>query len=377
MRTTFVALVGLCAASLMVACDDDKKTPATAPSASAAVSVAATPSAAPAPKASTSDVISKTLAAAVVAWNSHDPAKVAANYEPTGKVVIPGFPDTSGRDAIATATKASFTALPDFKVAVTRVFIHDHTAAFEWVFTGKNDGPNMGQKATGRPVGIAGASVVTFDDDGLMKEEHRYFDLPTEQSQLDPKAKAGTFRAPLPLPTAATETHVSKGTPDEAKTLEQGNAILKADASKDDKALMATVTDDYVWEDYSAPASIKTADLKGVIATYAKAFPDFTLPTTLAFAVDGFFVAEASFVGTQKGPMGTIKASNKPVSSRMLDIQLLKDGKCSKEWSYSNGADMLIQIGAMPPIASPPTAAASGSASPVAAATPTAAIKPK
>jgi hypothetical protein len=75
--------------------------------------------------------------------------------------------------------------------------------------------------------------------------------------------------------------------------------------------------------------------------------------------------------------MGTIKASNKPVSTRMLDIQLLKDGKCTKEWSYSNGADMLIQIGAMPPIASAPAAAASGSASPVAAATPTAAVKPK
>ena len=376
MRTTFVALVGLCAASLVVACDDDKKPTETAPSATAAVSVPA-PFATPPPKPPTSDIISKTLAAAVVAWNAHDPAKVAANYEPTGRLVIPGVPDTTGRDAIATATKASFDSYPDFKVAVTRVFIHDHTAAFDWVFTGKNDGPRMGQKPTGRQVGVAGASVVTFDDDGLMKEEHRYFDLPTEQSQLDPKAKAGTFRAPLALPTAAIETHISKGTPDEAKTLEQGNAILKADASKDDKALMATVTDDYAWEDYSVPATIKTADLKGVIATYSKAFPDFTLPTTLTFAVDGFFVAEASFVGTQKGPMGTIKASNKSVNSRMLDIQLLKDGKATKEWSYSNSADMLIQIGAMPPIAAPPAAAAPGSASPVAAASPTAPAKPK
>jgi hypothetical protein len=61
----------------------------------------------------------------------------------------------------------------------------------------------------------------------------------------------------------------------------------------------------------------------------------------------------------------------------MLDIQLLKDGKATKEWSYSNSADMLIQIGAMPPIAAPPAAAAPGSASPVAAASPTAPAKPK
>ena len=45
--------------------------------------------------------------------------------------------------------------------------------------------------------------------------------------------------------------------------------------------------------------------------------------------------------------MGTIKASNKSVNSRMLDIQLLKDGKATKEWSYSNSADMLIQMASM------------------------------
>ena len=377
MKTTFVALLGLCAASLVVACDDDKKPTEPAPSATAPVSVAAAPSAAPAPKAATSDVISKTIAAAVVAWNAHDAAKVAGSYAPGAKLVIAGLPEISGKDGFTAEAKGDFAAYSDFKVGVSRGFIKGNTAVFEWVITGKNDGPWMGKPATGRQMGVAGASLCTFDDDGMIKEEHRYFDLPTLSSQLDAKAKAGSFRAPMTLPTGATEWHVAKGTPAEAKTLEQGNAILKADASKDEKALMATVTDDYVWEDYSGPATIKTADLKGVIATYTKAFPDFTLPTTLTFAVDGFFVAEASFVGTQKGPMGAIKASNKSVNSRMLDIQLLKDGKCTKEWSYSNSADMLVQIGAMPPIAPPPAAAASGSASPVAAAAPTAPAKPK
>jgi len=371
MRTTFVALVGLCAASLVVACDDDKKPTETVPSAT--VSAAAAPTAAPAPKPKPDEIITKTIKAAVSAWNAHDAAKVVANYEPTGKLVIPGLPEMSGKDGLMTEAKNNFTAYSDFKVAVTRVFIKGNVAAFEWVVTGKNDGPMMGQKASGRQMGVAGASVATFDDDGLMKEEHRYFDLPTLQSQLDPKAKAGTFRAPMTLPTAAMDIHVAKGTPDEAKTVDQGNAILKADESKDDKALMATVTDDYVWEDYSSAAPIKTADLKNVMGTYNKAFPDFTLPTTWTWGIDGFFVTEATFVGTQKGPMGTIKASNKPVKMRMLDIQLLKDGKASKEWSYSNSAEMLIQIGAMPPIAPPP--AGSASAAPSAAPAPTA--KPK
>jgi hypothetical protein len=80
-----------------------------------------------------------------------------------------------------------------------------------------------------------------------------------------------------------------------------------------------------------------------------------------------------TFVGTQKGAMGPIKASNKAVKSHMVDIQLLKDGKATREWSYGNSAELLVQIGAMPPIAAAPTA--SGAA--VAAAAPTAPAKPK
>jgi steroid delta-isomerase-like uncharacterized protein len=369
MRTTFVALMGLCAASLVVACDDDKKPTETVPSATAATpSASAASTTAPAPKPTAGEVITKSIKSAVDAWNAHDAAKVASLYQPTGKLVIPALPDFSGRAAIATEAKANFTAYSDFKVAVTRSFIKGNTAVFEWVVTGKNDGTLMGKAASGRPMGIAGASAVTYDDDGLVKEEHRYFDLPTLQSQLDPKAKAGTFRAPMTLPTTAMETHVAKGTPDEAKTVDQGNAIVKAYESHDEKAYLATATDDYTWEDYTSPATIKMADLKANIANYTKAFPDWKLPQTTTMGIDGYFVTEMTFTGTQKGALGPIKASNKPVSMRMLDIQLLKDGKASKEWSYANNAEMLIQVGAMPPIAPPP--ATSASAAPPAAPAP-------
>jgi predicted ester cyclase len=374
MRTTFVALVGLCAASLAIGCDEDKKTTETAPSATVPTPSASAASAPPAaPKPSPAEVVTKSIKTAVDAWNSHDASKVAALYEPTAKLVIPGFPDIAGRDGISGETKETLGSYSDFKVVVTRAFIRGNTAAFEWVFTGKNDGPVLGQKPTGRPVGVAGASVVTVDDDGLFKEEHRYFDLPTLQSQLDPKAKAGTFRAPMTLPTAATEWHVAKGTPEETKTIEQGNAIVKAYESHDEKAYLATATDDYTWEDYTSPATIKMADLKATMASYTKAFPDWKLPQAMSLSADGYFVTEMTFTGTQKGPLGPIKASNKPVSMRMLDIQLLKDGKASKEWSYADNAEMLIQVGAMPPIPAGPAGAASGAPS----AAPAPSAKPK
>jgi steroid delta-isomerase-like uncharacterized protein len=370
-RTTFAVVAVLGAVSLVCGCEEEKKAPATAPSASAAAPPASTAAAPAAPKPKPEELSSRTIKAAVVAWNAHDAAKVAANYEPTARLVIAGLPEMSGKDAIAANAKDNFTAYPDFKVAVTRSFAKGNTAVFEWTITGKNDGPSMGKPATGRQMGVTGVGVATFDDDGLIKEEHRYLDLPTIQSQLDPKAKAGTFRAPVALPTGPTEEHVSKGTPDEAKTIEQGDAIIKADESKDEKALMATVSADYVWQDNTSATTITPANLKTAQGAYNTAFPDWTMPHKLTIAADGYYVIEATFTGTQKGPMGPVKATNKPVKVGMVDIQLIKDGKATKEWSYFNSADLLIQLGAMPPMVPPVPA---GSA--VAATTPTVA-KPK
>jgi hypothetical protein len=374
MRTTFVALLGLCAASLAVACDDDKKPTETAPSATVSAAAAATPPPPP-PKPTLSELIPKTIKAAVDAWNAHDPAKVVANYEPTGKLVIPGLPEITGKDGLAADAKADFAAYSDFKVAVTRIFIKGSTAAYEWVVTGKNDGPLMGQKPSGRQVGIAGVSVATFDDDGLMKQEHRYFDLPTVLSQVDPKAKAGTFRAPVALPAGAAETHVAKGTPGEAKNLDTAKAIYAGFEKKGGMDMLAFVTDDSAFDDYTMPATMKgPKPIKDWVAMYWTAFPtDLAETLPVQFAADDFVISEGIGTGTQKGALGPFKPSNKPATLHFVDIYRIKDGKAAHLDSYSNSAEMLVAIGAMPPIAPPP--AASASAAPSAAPAPSAKAK--
>ncbi len=373
MRTTFVALVGLCAASLVLACDDDKKPTDTAPSATATASAAAAaPTVAPPAKPVLSEVIPKTIKTGVDAWNAHDAAKVAANSEPTGKLVIPGMPDATGKDALMAEARMDFTAYSDFKVAVTRGFIKGNTAVFEWVITGKNDGPMMGKPASGRSMGVPGVSVATFDDDGLMKEEHRYVDLPTILSQLDPKAKAGTFRAPMTLPTAATEWHTAKGTPDDAKALDTGKAIYAAFEKKGGLDSMAFVTDDSVFDDYTTPATMKgPKPIKDWVSMFWTAVPDLAIAKPVQFATDGFVVSEVTLTGTHKGPLGPIKATNKPVSYRNVDVFQVKDGKAAHLDTYGNSAELLVEIGAMPPMTPPAGAApAAGSATPAPSAKP-------
>ena len=372
MKTAFVVAAVLGAVSLVVACDEDKK-PAE-PAASAAAGPAASAASPPVePKASPAELQAKTLKSVVAAWNAHDATKVAATYRPNGKLVIPGLPDFAGTAAIAQEAKDTFAAYSDFKLAVTRAYVHGSTVALEWVITGTNDGPNMGQKASGRSMGVQGGSVVTFDDQGLIVEDHRYVDLPTIMSQLDPKAKAGSFRPVATLPAGATETRESKGTPDEAKTLADGKAFYVALETKGGD-LSPFLTDDSTLDDMTSPAQLKGPKaLVAYVAAVWKAVPDFTQTKPVQFAAGDVMVTEGATAGTQKGAFGPLKASNKPVSTRYLDFQQMKDGKAGRDVTYGDSAEMLVEIGAMPPLGAPP--AGSASAAPPATAAP--AAKPK
>ncbi len=365
MKTTYavVAALGL-SAVLASACDEEKKPEATAQSATATpASAPVTPP--PPPKPTPAEAIAKTIKSNVEAWNAHDAAKVAATYEPTGKLVIPGLPEFSGRDAVMKEAKDTFAGYSDFKVALTKTYVHGNTVALQWVITGKNDGPALGKPASNRQMGVAGASVLTFDDDGLIKEDHRYLDLPTITSQLDPKAKAGTFRAPVTLPTGATEEHASRGTPDEAKVLDQVKAFYTAFEAKKEADLMAFVTDDSVGEDYTAPAQAKgTKAMKDMANGFWKVVPDLAQTKPVQFAAGDTVVTEGTLTGTQKGAMGSIKASNKPVSLRFVDFIQMKDGKLARLDTFADSAEMLVEIGAMPPLGGAPAAAASASAAP-------------
>jgi predicted ester cyclase len=365
MTKTFAVMAVLGGVCLLVGCDEDKKPEGAATTASVASTPPQPPP--PPPKASPAEAIAKTMSSIVGNWNSHDPAKIAAGYEPTGKLVIPGLPEFKGKDAITAEAKDTFTAYPDFKLAITRSYTKGNTVALEWVITGKNDGPSMGQKPTGRNMGVSGASVLTFDDDGLVKEDHRYLDLPTIQSQLDPKAKPGSFRAVATLPAGATEDKTSKGTPDEAKTLDAAKAVYTAFEKKGGMDSMTFVTDDSVFDDYSMPATMKgPKPIKDWVGMIWTAVPDFTETKPVQFAVGDIAITEGNWVGTHKGALGPIKATNKPVSVRFVDFVQMKDGKAVHLDTYSNSMELLVEIGAMPAPGAPPagSAAAAGSGAP-------------
>ncbi len=300
--------------------------------------------------------------------NQHDPEKYAALFAADGVEKGSGEPDSAGHDAIVARLKAFFTAFPDFKIGFSHVWQKGNLVACSWAWTGTDTGGFMGAKPTGRSVGSEGLTMATYTDDGLVKELHRYTDGATLMSQLDPKAKKGSFRAPPVLPTTM-DIVAAAGTPDEDKLIDVAKGFYAALDTKKAADVMALFTEESTAEDYTMPAPMKgLKDWKAMYDSYVHAFPDFTQSISSQMAVKDFVVTEGVFNGTHKGPIGPIKATGKPVSLHFVDIAQFKDGKIAHFWTWSNAAELLTEIGVMkPPGASPAAKSAASAKAPAAA----------
>jgi uncharacterized protein (TIGR02246 family) len=283
------------------------------------------------------------------ALNAHDPQAYSALFTPDAVRKVPGGPDVSGHEAIAKAVGDLFAREPDCKFAASRVFQKGNVVVVTWVRTATDSGTGGADgKPSGRPIGIDGAVVFWFTDDGLIKEQHIYSDGATVRAQVDPKAKAGTFRPPTALP-SSTEV-IASGSSDEDKLLAFGKAYYATLDSHKVSEIMAPVTDDSVMVDLTMPDEIKgTKAFKAMVGTFLKALPDFHQPLTGQWAIGDTLITEGTTEGTLKGALGPIRPTGKPVSVHFLDIVQFKEGKFVRGVTYSNGIELLTQVGMIKP----------------------------
>jgi ketosteroid isomerase-like protein len=320
----------------------------TAPVASAAPTDT-TPPPAP-PKPAMSDMQIAGLKAAVAAMNAHDPKAVGAGFTSDAVIKSAPNPDLSGRDAIVAAWTQNFAVMPDMQIGVSRVLQKGNVAVITWAFAGTDSGAGLMGKPTKRPVGHEGSSVLWFSDDGLVKEEHDYADQGVTKAQLDPKAKAGTFR-PVPTVSNAMQAVVSTGGPDEDALLAQGNKIYTTIDTLKINDILAFMTEDTTMTDYTTPAPTKGIKaLKAMMGGLLKAFPDLhQMPLTNQWAIGNYLVTEGVMQGTQKGPLGPIPASKKALAEHFIDIATLQNGKIATVETYQNSIEMLTQLGVIKP----------------------------
>ena len=319
--------------------------PADTSSAAAAPTDTAPP--APPPKPALADVMPNVLQGIGDAFNAHDAQKMAGYVTDDCGVYSYGSGETHSRGDMTTGIGGFFTAVPDVKMARTRIFTKGNIAVLEEVWSGTNTGDMGPIKASKKPVGGVIVEVYTFNDDGLVKEMHEYGDDAGMIKQMQGKKDA----PPVPtLPTNPPETHTGKGTPDEDNLVTWAKGIDDTFSKGDAKAAAATWADDGdLLMNFGGPATKGKRDLLKDMQGWFKTFPDQKWAPTNAWGIDGFVVIEHTVSGTQKGPLDKIAATGKPVQAwHFLDIiQPTADGKVQHDWGYANMNEVLAQIGAL------------------------------
>ena len=311
--------------------------------------VAVTPPPAP-PKPSMAELQTASLKAYQEAFA--DPKKVTALYADDASLWIAGMPEMKGKDAILQSEQANKDPQTNMKIGFGRSWTKGDMVVVEWVVNGTQAKEWNGIPATEKPWGVQGASILWFNQDGLITKDHRYFDIGTIMSQLG----ASKMKArPIPAIPSAIEAHVAKGDANEDKEVAWLKSVDTTFEKHDVKGFLEGVTDDTQYDDYTMPAPMKgKAPAKGFFEAFTKAFPDIKTDVTNAFAVEDYAIQEYAMNGTQKaaltmGPGMTIPATKKPINYHALDIMQVKDGKLVHGWTYANGVEFATQLGIMPP----------------------------
>jgi hypothetical protein len=173
------------------------------------------------------------------------------------------------------------------------------------------------------------------DEAGLLEQARREKDAPA---------------VPL-LPTNEPNVHTATDSPEEDKLVAWARARDEAMEKGDVEALSGGFADDAdSWVDFHEKAPTRGRKALGKeLAEWEKAFPDQKWTTTGAWGVDGFVVVEHAMSGTQKGPLGDLKASNKPVADwRWLTVlQPDADEKVRHVWAFANLRELERQTGAL------------------------------
>lgn len=353
MRSTIIAALAVVTLGL-AACGGEEPQPVApppppppppAPTASAAP-VDTTPPPAP-PKPVLADVIPQALKTMGDAFNAHDAQKMASIFTDDAAVYAYGEGETHSKGDMSNGMQQFFQTFGDAKSAAPRVWIKGNVAIAEIVWAGTMTGDMMGMKANNKPVGGTRLHIMWFNDDGLVKEMHEYGDDASTMMQMMGKKGA----PPVPtIPTNPPEVHVAKGTPDEDKLADLAKTVADTFSKDDAKAAAALFADDADMSmNDGMPATKGKKAISKLIPTFYKTIPDMKDAVSNAWGVDGFVIVEHVISGTDKGAMGPIPATGKPITGwHMADIlQPTADGKIAHDWGYANTNEMLAQVGAL------------------------------
>ncbi|MEA2747799.1 MAG: hypothetical protein QOI41_1942 [Myxococcales bacterium] len=297
----------------------------------------------PAPKPSIAELQKAALGTALQGLNGHDPKMFASVYADDAIISVAGLNEVNGREAIAQNMAEWFEVFSKAKLGFSRVWVKGHAMVLEWVINGTHHGELFGVKGTEQPIGHYGLSIVHFNDEGKVQREDRFGELGAVMTQV---GAAGAKAKPRPIPDvpAAPETIVATGT--EEKNLDVAKTVLTALENKKEADFTAALTDDVEQDGVFHLETSKGKDgAKKFFKSFTTAFPDAKFDVKKAFAIGDYAIVMSTMTATQKGALGQIPATKRPVAVHLVDIFKIKDGKVARAWTYQNSLEMQQQLG--------------------------------
>ncbi|MGL6211929.1 MAG: ester cyclase [Paracoccaceae bacterium] len=103
------------------------------------------------------------------AWNTGDPARVAAFFAPTGGIVINRGTPWVGREGVAAMAAGFYADVPDLVLACDGIRVTGDHMVYLWTFTGTHSG-------TGRALRIEGMEEWDLTAEGWVQASRGWFD---------------------------------------------------------------------------------------------------------------------------------------------------------------------------------------------------------
>ncbi len=297
----------------------------------------------PAPKPSLAELQKTALGTALQGLNSHDPKMFASVYADDAVIEVAGLNQVNGREAIAQNMAEWFEVFSKAKLGFSRVWVKGHAMVLEWVINGTHHGELFGVKGTEQPIGHYGLSIVHFNDEGKVEREDRYGELGAVMSQV---GAAGAKAKPRAIPDVPTAPETIIATGNEEKNLDVAKIVLTALEQKKEGDFTGALTDDVEQDGVFHLETSKGKDgAKKFFKSFTTAFPDAKFDVKKAFAIGDYAIVMSTMNATQKGQLGQIPATKRPVSVHLVDIFKIKDGKVARAWTYQNSLEMQQQLG--------------------------------
>jgi steroid delta-isomerase-like uncharacterized protein len=280
------------------------------------------------------------------AWAARDADKLLGLYAPSAKVAKAG--PKGWTEAPVTELKPAFqgmmAAFPDAKLKVTRLLSAGEIAVVEFTLTGTNQGELMGEKPTGKPFGVRGASMLVFAKDGKIAHETEYVDLSTLLGQLGKGSAGQKVRAVEPAPSAPLEVVVAA--PGEApKNVSVLKKLYEASQKRDHKSMAAALADGGIISNAHDPADITRPDLVKMLPSRDKVFVDQGSVVKQCINAGEFAACEYEWTATWKGADMGVMPTGKTGTIHELDVVRVKDGKIVRLDGYGSSLEFAVAFG--------------------------------